>query len=419
MSNVSFALFLLLCFLLPFPWHFAQPVAVAWIVAWALECRWVQPKNFSFTKNQIPLLLLIGFVVWEIVSLLWTNQVEVGKHEIEKHLPIFGILLVGLFGTNKTYKPFLIKKAIYIGGLVSIVAYTILIYWCKENYVIPIFRDYYVYDIWAIFGEGPVGLIKHRLYYCLVLMLALCFSGDLYRHYKAQYSPQSVFLTLAIGDMLLITVIVLTGSRTMMALLPVIAIITIIFNTKKWMRWSMIALLLVCIIVGGMWMMEHNSRFLKTEEDVTNVSMEQLLTHPFEKEPRIYIWYTIFTHREAYTLKGLGVGSANQFLLERYQEDGIPEVIEKAYGPHCSYLHTWMELGPLAAVYLLLILCLSPLCHKGMVRKDAIWLCLIFGWGMLTETLHTRMIGLYILLSMLVLIQIEARDTDSEQPVRP
>ena len=173
-----------------------------------------------------------------------------------------------------------------------------------------------------------------------------------------------------------------------------------------------------CLVVG-MWMMEHNSRFINIEKDVTDVSREQLQSRPLEKEPRIYIWYTIFTHREAYTLKGLGVGSANQFLLERYQEDGIPEVIEKAYGPHCSYLHTWMELGPLAAVYLLLILCLSPLCHKGIVRKDAVWLCLVLGWGMLTETLHTRMIGLYILLSMLILIQIEARDTDSEQPARP
>ena len=246
LGQISFVCFLLLCFLLPFPWHFAQPVAVAWIVAWALECRWVQPKHFSFTKNHIPLLLLIGFVVWEVVSLLWTNQVEDGKHEIEKHLPILGILLVGLFGTDKTYKPILIKKAVYIGCLVSIVAYTILIYWCKENPYIPVFRDYFVYDIWSIFGDGPFLLIKHRLYYCLVLTLALCFSGDLYQYYKAQYSSLSALLTFIIGDLILLVTIVLTGSRTMMMLIPIIAIIALIFNSRRWMQWGMIALLLAC-----------------------------------------------------------------------------------------------------------------------------------------------------------------------------
>lgn len=101
------------------------------------------------------------------------------------------------------------------------------------------------------------------------------------------------------------------------------------------------------------------------------------------------------------------------------QDEQAAFFTQKHLGAHNQFLYTWMELGPLAVVLLLAILCLVPYYHTCQARKDALFVSLMFGCCMLTETLLTMMSSLYVLYAIMVLIEREQRDADSLLLPRP
>ena len=125
-----------------------------------------------------------------------------------------------------------------------------------------------------------------------------------------------------------------------------------------------------------------------------------------------------------YGVWGLGVGSADAYLLKKYEvrkanESFYVELLNKQYGPHNQYLKEWMELGPIAMLLLLFIVVGSPFFLKGAVRRDTIILGMLFGIGLFTETILGRMSGIFIVCTMLVLVIAEGWHKDSLPPVHP
>lgn len=412
MGAVNYALSLLFLFTLAFPWHITQPIAVAWLIAWLLEGRWLQRSNWQFSRNQIPLVLMGVFVLWEIISMLWTIDMPQARSEISRHLPLFGFILIGACGINPRHNTIALKTALYLGCLTAIVSYLMIVFWAKTNIYYTIYSEWVPFNPWTLLSEGPIGLIKHRLYLCIPLALSLCFSICLYRHYREKYTPLTAALTISIGDCILLAAIVLTGSRTTILLIPILLIAAIFMTLKGKKRWICAVSCLALLLIVGSIFWKYNSRFILTKNQVHSLETEQLKNNPTpftNTEPRLYIWTTVVSHWREYGVKGLGVGSAAAFMISCYEQDQVACY----YGPHNAYLNTWMELGPLALLLLLGILIATPCCHIGTARRDAFWVCLILGWSMLTETCHTRMAGLYIIYAMIVLIQVATREADS------
>lgn len=127
-EQINIASFFLLLLSLALPWCFTQPLFAVWLITWFLECRWLEKKNIHFGKHTIPILLLCGFVAWEALSLLWTIDREQGILELQKHLPIYAVLLVALFGVNKYYQSHQTKVALILGCLLAIFGYCMIIY---------------------------------------------------------------------------------------------------------------------------------------------------------------------------------------------------------------------------------------------------------------------------------------------------
>lgn len=442
---LEYAVFLLLLSTLPLPWHITQPLLVVWISLWGLEqmVRLILPASKANhllrpvtipslkqdIRDHLPLWLLLGYVVWEAVSLLWSQDVEAGQSILNKHLPLIAIGAVALLGVNKHYQPIQLKRVIYASSLVSVGMYLMLVYWSWQNGAVRIYTHFFVWDPWEMFGSSPVGLIKHRHYYCLILLLALCQTGSLYRYYRTRYSRLSVCFTLGIGSLILLTAIVLTGSRTMQALIPVIAIAALIrYRHTVWKRVAsrpwLTGCMLLLVMGAGVYVWKHNSRIEKSRKEFQWIGYEQSKQAPLSREPRIYIWHTVWHNRSEYGLWGMGLGSAHAFLMQQYEKDGIPEVIEKGYGVHSQYLTVWMEQGPFCVLFLLFILCFAPWykyrystihgTNKHTLAWDTLYLCLIYGWGMVTETMCFRMSALYILYAMLIVLTSEEQEADSQ-----
>lgn len=405
---INYASFALLLFLLPFPWHYIQPVMAIWLVSWALEFRWVQKKNFHFHKGIIPLLLIAAFVGWETLSLCWGTNVSHGLDILQKHIIILAIILISLFGTNHFYNSIKLKSALYIGCLVSVLVYFTLVYWCLQlpkthPWIILPFR-------WDTIGHFPIGIIEHQLYCCIPFTLALCFSGSLYRHYKARYSPISALVTIGIGDIILIGAIILSSCRTMILILPILAIIGILLHFKGWKKWICAGISLVGIAVTLTYLCNHNERFNKIINDVKNITVERIMDPSTQKEPRIYLWYTVVNHWKDYGIQGLGVGSAVEQINQYAREDNFPIAQQHDWGPHNFYLNTWIELGPLAVLFLLGILIATPFCHTKNIRKEVLFTTLVFGWAIFSEEMFTQIRGLYLLSAMIVLMQLLQRE---------
>ncbi|MCQ2310430.1 MAG: O-antigen ligase family protein [Paludibacteraceae bacterium] len=403
---LNYAVFMLILFFLPFPWKYVQPLIVVWLATWALEGRWLQKNHFRFNRSHVPLLLVALLVVWEGISLLWTSEYDSGISEVNRHLPILAIFLISLFGVNEHYHPVKLKIALYVGSLCSILSYFTILYWWTTNERIPFESVWPDWDIWTPLGNPIIALIKHHQYYCMVLLLALCFSGDIYRYCAERYNRFSALLTVGIGDVLLTSVIILSGSRTMMVMLPIVAVLSLWWTLHGIKRWLTLAGVVIVMGLSGLWLNRHNSRFIRTQHDVSQIDIQQIKEQPMSREPRIYIWHTIFTHRKEYGVLGMGVGTSDAFLYHCYEQDGNGYL---TFGPHSCYLKTWMEMGPIAALLLIAIMCLSIILHSPHVRRDAVWVSLVMGLAMLTESCFSRMSGLYILLSMCILLSISER----------
>lgn len=406
MGSLNYAVFMLILFFLPFPWKYVQPLIVVWLATWALEGCWLQKSHFRFNRSHVPLLLVALLVVWEGISLLWTPKYDSGISEVNKHLPILAICLISLFGVNEHYHPIKLKMALYIGALCSILSYGTILYWWTANERIPFDTTWWDWDIWTPLGSPIISLIKHHQYYCMTLLLAICFSGSIYRYCAQRYNRLAALLLIAIGDTLLMAAVILSGSRTMMVMLPIIVILSLWWTLQGIKRWLALAGVVIVMGLSGLWFNRHNSRFIRTQHDVSQIDIQQIKEQPMSREPRIYIWHTILTHRKEYGIAGMGVGSSDAFLYHYYEQDGNGNL---TFGPHSCYLKTWMEMGPIAALLLIVILCLSICLHSPHVRRDATWVSLIMGLAMLTESCFSRMSGLYILFAMLTLLAIEER----------
>ena len=441
---LNYAFFLLLLATLPLPWHITQPLLVVWISLWGLEQvgrligqatgataisgRMTLASVKQNLRNHLPLWLLLGYVAWEAVSLWWSRDVEAGQSILNKHLPLIAVGLVALLGVNDNYRSIRLKQAIYLSSIVSFFMYMMIVYWSWQNGAMQIYGRCFEWEPWAMLGSSPVGLIKHRHYYCLILLLALCQTSSLYRYYCTRYPRWRVGITLGMGDLVLLTAILLTGSRMMFALTPVIAVMAMIrYREKVWKQvkshpWLTAGLIALVIGAGG-YLWKYNSRIEQSRKEFQWISYEQSRQAPLTREPRIYIWHTVLHHRSEYGLWGMGLGSAHSFLLQQYEKEGIPEIIERGYGVHSQYLTAWMEQGPLAVLFLLFLLGFVPWYKKrhsslhGINRQTLVWdifyLCLVFGWGMVTETMCFRMSALYILYAMLIVLTSEEQEAGS------
>lgn len=413
-EHLNFFIFLLVVCTLPFPWHFTQPLIVAWGISWLLEGRWLQWRNFRLNKTQVPILLICILIGWEATSLLWVEDTANGIREWTKHLPILAVAVVSLFGVNKYYKIEKVQIALYAATLISVISYLLLQYWAKFNDMVVIYGQYVLWDTWNMFNIPPMSNIKHHSYYCPILLMALGCTKGLYHHFCKTYPRWSVLLTLGIGDMILIATIILSGSRTTFLLMPLLLLLLLWqYRRHRYARKIGTVILLLTALLGSL-IWTQSSVTQKFKQSFQRISYEDSKDQPFSREPRIYIWHIILHDVSDYGWKGMGIGSSDAYLAKAYEQDGIPEVIDRSFGTHNQYLQTWMELGPIAMIFLFLIVLIVPFFHSRKVRWASLYLNLIYGMSMLTECYFSRMSGVFQLCFAAVLLLALEQEQEQE-----
>lgn len=413
LAVANYLVFLLVLMSLAFPWRFTQPLFTAWLILWVLEGRWAIKANWTWRKSLMPVLLMCGFVGWEALSLTFGENPEQGWAELQRHLPVIAILLLTVVGANEHYKAYKLKTALMVGSLLSILCYSLISYQHSLAGSLYSYSNvWYNNSPWALFGEGPVGFLKHRSQYCIVLMTSLLFSVDLFRHYSKTYSPLTAGLTIGIADVIIATVIVLTGSRTAMLLLPILlCIMALSLYNGRWRKQIAVSIILAFVILAVVGS-SANDRLLTVKNDIAMLIHSGQAEMTNLTEPRVQIYSCALRHLDRFGFFGVGFGASEDVMNQLYVEDNMTYCAQMKYGIHNRYLKTLIEMGPLALLAMLFILFSAPFFHNGQTRKDTAALCLVFGWSMLTENVITMIGGVYIFFALIILIEAEQHEQD-------
>lgn len=400
--------FLFLCFVasLHLPYHVPQVTIVVWAVSWLLEGRFLCKKKLCFGKQIIPTLILFVLFIWCCVSLLWSHDVKYGV----TILPWFfgAIFIVSLFGVNEFYKSIYVKITFFVAGIIILFAYLFAIHLCiKKGLVHPIIMERMKTGIAFPFDISPIN-IKFRLFMGMNMVLCILCSKDVYTFFVKKFPKVYVLLTIIGIDLFFLYGLYATGSRA--ALLTGIALcfVSFCYHYTKRFKWLICALMLVVCIGGIVGLVHWHPRIQTLYSDAIVESKMDDKTIPLGGvEPRFYIHNLIITHIPDYGWKGLGMDGGEQYLREYYlSHEGLEHYAKTFYViPHNQYFVYWMDLGPFAALLLLFFFIYTPFCYKkGVVRKWATYICVLWGLILCTEGLG-QVDAMYLFsFSMLLLI---------------
>ncbi len=421
-GELNYALFYALLIALPLPRFILQPIAVAWIISWVLECRFVPEGGWPALRDHIrthwpltlPGVLLVVYTLWEALSLLWAPDTVAGLKLIERHWPFVILVLIPLFGFNEHYQSHKMLATLFAASVASVPLYLFTYYWVWNADAVIWFNHDLLRPFEFPSFHGFTSLMKLRGFYCIILMLSICSSPLLYRHYRQTYPRWKVMVTLGIGVAVMLTGMLMTGSRTALLTLFITALFLLFVGYRKRLRWWTQLLIIVGGLSIGVSALVFNTRFsLFTSADIEHLDLA-LATE--QNEPRFFIWKAVFDHADEYGWFGLGAGQHIPFMMNLYQEAGNELFLRMAYGPHSQYLSTWMCLGPLAVLLLLAVFVLIPRVYKGRAHYSAHAFAFLFAFSLISDDLLERMDSILILLVwMLLLYLIETTSSPIEQ----
>ena len=364
----NYMLALTVAFTAAFPSKVFNIAWTLWLIRWALEGRF-----------------------------LWANDINAGISVLERQFSFIAIVPIALFGINKYYKTKSILISLIIGTLVSLIAYYMSILYVSNH-------EYFVSggkkEMWKGFSinqfESSISLIKHRLYYCTSLIIALFSVFFLQKDGRERYGSALTFIISTVVCALFIGMIMISGSRSSVLVLAILLSVNIlnIFQLK----YKIIITTVIIVLFGIAALL-----LLKFHPRMSNFSLQDMYileTGKTDKqfeiiEPRLFIWHEAYINIDEYWGIGKGVGNSTSFLIEKYKEQNYPDsFLEKKFSPHNQYLSAFIDLGILGFIFLIAYFLSFHRVFKGRARKFAINLSLLIGFNLLTEGMLGRSDGI-------------------------
>lgn len=411
-KRLNYILFLGLMASLPLPRWFGHIMLIVWATSWLLELRFTKRSNFCGWKALTPALGLAVWVLWECLSLLWGGSQSRFR---DCHASLLIVPFVIAFGVNELYDWKQAAKVLIISSLLSFFLYGFTLFWSLN-----------VHHVWNSYCQEAIkpmkfiwfaqfsSNIKHRLFYCTILTVAIILSWMLRQDFLKRWGKVegSIYLFLTIG--ILLFAIIVTGSRASLFTLIILAAVYGIHLLPKHHRiWT--SLLVVLFVIGGsiaLWQLHPRMK---------DVTIEQILSpeeHTAEvdaQNPRAMIWHFALQSPKDYIAYGLGVRQAEQYLYDHFEQAGWDKGVFNHFHAHNQYLLVCMELGIVAMLLFIAYWIAFPFCYPKQTRQRefALYLALMFGLNMLTDSLFSSMEGVVYYCASLVLLSFIPSRSDS------
>lgn len=403
-DQIHFWLSILLAFMMPLYQNFVPIIIVLIALNWLSRGK----KAFEFhnLKSSWSLLALIGYYLWHILGLFWSENLSFGWFDLQIKLPFLLLPLI-----YSSYKPFdrdQFEKIIWgfmAGCLAAItmgLANSVYTYYTGES---PILNFY----------EENITPVLHIGYFAMYLNLGLLLS--IYLVLKGEerfYTPKSAGLILI--ALLFATATFLSTARNGFLVLILVILFLGLYAIIKYRKWLVAVISLLVLWISASILLKDvglRESSLHGFDYVVNLAEKkgEVTAQEWESTAvRVLLWRTAVELIEENPLLGTGTGDIKDELIKIYKERDYIYIIDKQLNIHNQFLQSWAALGPLGL--LLSLMCFLLPFYYAIKRHNLVLglFAVIVGFSCLTECILEVQAGVVFLAFFLTNFSIASQN---------
>ncbi len=351
-GKLNWFLFLAVAFTLSFSPAVLRIVWVAWLISWFLEFRFLDKKNFSFSKYLVPSLMFLVFFLWQCLSYFWTIDKVTASVVLERQVSFLFLPLIMMFGVNENYD---LKKSIFsfiIGTAIISIFYihSVFILSNTSNILKSEYSNILENISFELFIKKfscNFNHLRHHAFFSNILIIASIFLLFVYDDIKEKIGKK---LTIVLTFIYLVAnsffFVYLTDSRASILTIIVLILGLSVYYACKKRNWIIVLCSSTLVVTTFILILSFHPRLNNIRIDRL-IKIEQVED---KDDARLKIWSTALRHIDEYLFIGKGVGSSKLFLEQKNIGDNIfsKNFAEKRFHSHNQYIETTIEMGVFA-----------------------------------------------------------------------
>ena len=420
-------------FLMPFGWQSANYILGSFaLFAVVNPDLWKNWKSYKWTfPEKAMVFVTLAYLVWEFVSMMWTDDTSYGMKRIIRHIPIFAMpflaLLAMIGGVVK--RPQVLMQFFCAGTLVSMFLCLYLSYcdsWYENPYGQMIF-DYHLPDHrgkrlistitsgYSYFSYSHLAHFVNPAYFSMFINILVIYAYVIL--YKYGFRKKVIAVSVSIVVFSAVYLVMLCNRANFISFALIIVVIGVYeLVVKKHRRAALVIFSAIAIVIGSVLSTGRGRDMVR--KITSSVSVEQADTlatqdtvpgkaNLAKANDRVSIWGSAIRVIGKYPILGSGVGDSDDAILGQYYIEGKIELAESEICTHNQYLDIWMECG-LLGFLILLALTLIPSYYGIRFRNITL---ILFSVNMVVnlmfETMLNRSAGCFTLTFIMMLLILE------------
>jgi len=415
-SNIAIDyLLIIIAFLLPINTHIAVIGLNFLMFFWLLSGNWI--NLFSTLKKNYSFIILVGFWLLHVISLLYSSDISRGLSDIQMKLSfiLFPLVFVTLINKDE-----LLRRKIIISFLLGLLLtglYLFLRAFLKsisiENGIV--FNPHPIDVPWdSFFWYQQFSSPRHPTYLAMYYTfgLAIVFWFIKYKHLL---SFRYIFYLLIPFYLLIIFLLSSRVGIFTSAIILLFCFLWLLIRKTSILK-QIILFLFVASLLGIFAL--NNTRFLMLLNGLEIGNRISIIdSSMLEKKAidnsliRIQIWKSIPDVVGKNWVVGTGVGDTKRVLTDEYEWRELKYAYEKELNTHNQFLETFVGLGIIGLVVILLLFLLPLL--ESLKKKDYLYFLflLILIINLMFESLFERIAGTIFFSFFFSLFSIEMKDS--------
>lgn len=378
-------LFGLLAFSIPLFDRIAAIAIILIMFTWVIEGKFIQKYQRIKEERYRQHILFFGliYIIYIIGFFYSKNQYNaLVDLQTKFSLLVFPILFATIDEKVLKDKKGKILNYYLVGSFVTTI---ILIIHSTYNYSNSLLTDEFFYH--------KLSWYQHAGYLSMFLVFAIgiiCY--NLSTAYQ-NYSNQQRFILFFLIVYFSIFIIMLISKAGIISLaLLLVATIGYIFYQKKYLKGILFLIVTVICLWAAIKLVPNVAfRFNRAQNAVSDESLDKDTRNSTTE--RILIWQSSLQIIKENFLIGVGTGDVKDLLVHEYEKKEIASAYEQKLNAHNQYLQTFIAVGFIGFLILILTL-LLPLLYSVKKRQVIYFIfILLFGFNLLIESMLERQAG--------------------------
>ncbi|MCQ2976035.1 MAG: O-antigen ligase family protein [Bacteroidales bacterium] len=364
----------LFVFLIPFDWQTANYVFGLFALLTVINpALYSNIKTTSLSKNEKFLILIsIVFIIWEFVTLLWSEDVSRGIKRITGNIPMIAmpILFIASKISKVFKKPEQLLNVFCVGTIISsILCLAMSFSDCNYeyhgedvfDYRLPDYRDRGFFEAifsgYSFFSYSNLSHFVHPSYMSLYFIIVIVYA------YTKLYENKKNILALVFLIIYSCGFLALLGSRANIIALTLVCVIIILYEIliKKHKKIGIVITVLLTLSLILFFStgrgLDVLQKFNNAVEAQTNNSDKETIKEERQNvNQRLGVWSCAFQVIKENPLFGVGVGDGDQVLYQHYIDNDLQEYADNKYNSHNQFLDVWIGCGIIGLLLVLLFL---------------------------------------------------------------